>query len=671
MAIIAEGSSFKDGKKIAKTSRDDHWPSWNDIPDKPSNFTPSAHKSTHATGGSDALTPYDIGAVSSSDVVSTPTANKILKLDSNGKLPASITGNADGNAATASKLQTARTISLSGDVSGSASFDGSTNATINATLANSGVTAGTYTKVTVDSKGRVTSGTNITSSDITDAASSNTANTLVKRDASGNFTAGTITATLNGNASTASKLQTAKTITLSGDVTGSTSFDGSSNVTITTTVVNAANADTVDNKHVDNTKTDSTALWTADKIISYIGSAGYGDMMKGTYDTDNDGIVDRAETADKLTTARTISLVGDVSGSTSFDGSVDKSITVTLSNSGVTAGTYPKVTVDAKGRVTSGTSLSATDIPSLDMSKITTGNLDTTRLSEPSYVTGSVTITAKPLFDVPRADRTAFLPASQIIIEKSTDAGATWVDAGISDTVKARLFTGQKPTILIPLKNGQKNTDCMLRITITGMKYNVPQGTAETEKYNYWNSSYVTATERYFAAEDAWLWVSSNADRIYCKVERATGANPNSWVLVREAFMSGWSGGNYIKLDGNTFGGGTSQTSNYWNWRFTFRTATTSNDFDNAKLNQTYITSTQAIYHIKISGRNVWVAPNKLMYHDHIYSWDENQNVTFPADVKANNFYIGSNKVWHAGNLVVSTTPPSNPQIGDIWIDIS
>ncbi len=54
------------------------------------------------------------------------------------------TGNTTGNAATATKLQTARTLALSGDVTGSTAFDGSANKTITATLKNSGVTAGTY-----------------------------------------------------------------------------------------------------------------------------------------------------------------------------------------------------------------------------------------------------------------------------------------------------------------------------------------------------------------------------------------------------------------------------------------------------------------------------------------------------------------------------------------------
>jgi hypothetical protein len=70
------------------------------------------------------------------------------------------------------------------------------------------------------------SGTGVISSNATNA---NTASTVVARDASGNFTAGTITAALTGNASTASALANARTIALTGDATASGSFDGSAN----------------------------------------------------------------------------------------------------------------------------------------------------------------------------------------------------------------------------------------------------------------------------------------------------------------------------------------------------------------------------------------------------------------------------------------------------------
>lgn len=82
----------------------------------------------------------------------------------------SITGSSastTGNAVTATSLQTGRTIALTGDVTyTSGSFNGSQNVTGTATLANSGVTAGTYNKVTVDAKGRVTAGAALASADL-------------------------------------------------------------------------------------------------------------------------------------------------------------------------------------------------------------------------------------------------------------------------------------------------------------------------------------------------------------------------------------------------------------------------------------------------------------------------------------------------------------------------
>jgi hypothetical protein len=66
---------------------------------------------------------------------------------------------------------------------------------------------------------------------ITAATSANTASTIVRRDASGNFVAGTITAALSGNATTASAWATSRSISITGDATWTTSVNGSANAT--------------------------------------------------------------------------------------------------------------------------------------------------------------------------------------------------------------------------------------------------------------------------------------------------------------------------------------------------------------------------------------------------------------------------------------------------------
>lgn len=71
------------------------------------------------------------------------------------------------------------------------------------------------------------------------------------------------------------------------------------------------------------------------------------------------------ESADKLTVPRTIAISGDGTGSTTFDGSQDVTISLALSDTAVTAGTYTKVTVDSKGRVTKGENIAITDVTGL------------------------------------------------------------------------------------------------------------------------------------------------------------------------------------------------------------------------------------------------------------------------------------------------------------------
>jgi len=97
---------------------------------------------------------------------------------------------------------------------------------------------GTGTETTGNAANHVKIGGLYYTTQIDNATSSNTASTLVKRDSSGNFSAGTITAALTGNASTSTKWASAITLALNGDATASLSVDGSGNVTSAITLAN-------------------------------------------------------------------------------------------------------------------------------------------------------------------------------------------------------------------------------------------------------------------------------------------------------------------------------------------------------------------------------------------------------------------------------------------------
>lgn len=66
-----------------------------------------------------------------------------------------------------------------------------------------------------------------------------------------------------------------------------------------------------------------------------------------------------AATATALATSRSISSTGDATWTVNFDGTANVTAALTLANSGVGAGTYEQVTVDAKGRVTAGVATAA------------------------------------------------------------------------------------------------------------------------------------------------------------------------------------------------------------------------------------------------------------------------------------------------------------------------
>ena len=269
---------------------------------------------------------------------------------------------------------------------------------------------------------------------------------------------------------------------------------------------------------------------------------------------------------------------------------------------------------------------------------------NTQNLARPSKLNGLNDNTLDSKINTLRANRLAFLPADQIIIEKTTDGGTTWVDAGISDATKTGLFSETRAVVSLPLLNGVKSLLCGIRITFTAMKYNVPSGTAETAKYNYWNSNYIASTERYNQLKEMYFWVSTNSDTMGIKVQRATGAASTNWVTIfddNSFLMTGWSGCDYLRFNQGVFGGGTTQTSNYWNYRITLMTKGTTAS-GGTTLATTSTTSAQSVMEIRAYGDTWWTAGNEYAANDKIYTHDYLKNVTFPAKVTATGGFSGA-----------------------------
>lgn len=279
----------------------------------------------------------------------------------------------------ADRLSTARVIEATGDITWEVTFDGSQDVAAAASLSETGVTAGTYPKVTVDAKGRVTEGAALVAADIP---------ATIDSDTTGNAATATLAATAT-IADEATQLATARTI-------NGVEFDGTQNI-----VINAEDAVAriaVSEKGAANGvaplnsagQVDSGYLPSyVDDVLEFADFASLpvtGEQGKIYVTLDNNRTyrwsgsayiwvgaeADTADTADSLSTARTIETTGDVIWEVSFDGSQDVAAAAALSETGVVAGTYPKVTVDAKGRVTGGAALVSGDIP--DNAANTTGN---------------------------------------------------------------------------------------------------------------------------------------------------------------------------------------------------------------------------------------------------------------------------------------------------------
>jgi hypothetical protein len=197
------------------------------------------------------------------------------------------------------------------------------------------------------------------------ATDQDSADTLVLRDASGDFEANNVYADLVGNAATATALATARTI--NGE-----SFDGTNNITITAapTAGSVVNASVASNAGIELSKLATGALPTAITVAS-------ANLVDGTI-VDADINAAAAIALTKLATVTAGRVVmgngSDVATATEItgDATLASNGVVTLSNSGVSAATVndsatsvTPITIDAKGRIT-GTGSAVTITPSFN-----------------------------------------------------------------------------------------------------------------------------------------------------------------------------------------------------------------------------------------------------------------------------------------------------------------
>jgi hypothetical protein len=331
----------------------------------------TANTSTNGALTSADWNTFSTAATTTSAATNANTASTIVKRDASGNFAAgTITANLTGTSTNATNVATTATDTtnapffptfVSSSSSGNQGVSTATGLTFNpstntlTTTTFSGALSGNATTATnaggftgslagdvtgaqgttaVASVGGVTAANVAAGANLANAATNaNTASTIVKRDASGNFTAGTITAALTGNV-------TGNVSGSAGSFSGSLSGDvsGTQGATVVDTVGGQTAANVAAGAALANAATNAN---TASRIVRRDASGNF--------------------TAGTITANLTGNVTGNTSGSAaSFTGSLSGDVTGTqgataLSTTGVSAGTYKSVTVDTKGRVTAGT----------------------------------------------------------------------------------------------------------------------------------------------------------------------------------------------------------------------------------------------------------------------------------------------------------------------------
>lgn len=367
-------------------------------------------------------------------------------------------------------------------------------------------------------------------------------------------------------------------------------------------------------------------------------------------------------------------------------------------NSGVTAGTYKSVTVNAKGHITAGTNpttlsgygitdaYTKAQVDSIASGKANSSHthsyagsssaggsatsavkLDTSTAGSstvPVYWTGGKPAAVSSVSEaylswggkmiaggvspvdaaassIHSANRFQFAKAAGITVEYSTN-GSTFTSYGASDADKIALVSGIGANFMIGKRYaaGTNTVNDKVRITLHATNMGV---------YTRLQKLLINITTNYASGSNV-------------KVEKAMKGSESTFSTIGTYNISGWSGWNSIPI-GAAFGGGSTQTTNIAVLRLTFG-ITGVNSSNNSAL---------TVLDIVGIGDTYWQFPSNMAKTGHIYSWDASQNVTFPAKVSATSFNgytieksVPSNAVFtdtvytHPTHTAVTGVPTAN-----------
>ena len=205
------------------------------------------------------------------------------------------------------------------------------------------------------------------------------------------------------------------------------------------------------------------------------------------------------------------------------------------------------------------------------------------------------------------ANRFAFGNPRGITIEYSNDGGSTWHDYGASDTNKGRLLSDGYPFIIGKVKSSTPAND-MLRITI--------------------DTSTKTGINCYTALNKFVIMIGTQGSvGCYCTIQKALQSTPTKFLnVVSKVNINGWTGYNVINVP-TIITYGNTENSQYGRLRFIFGSTGNDTSYDGL-----------AIHKIYAFGGVGWITPSNMAKYGKLYSYDESQNATFPANVTATKF---------------------------------